>query len=364
MDLQSRINRYLPLNSLEETLKYLFLNNTPLDQIDYGSRTFQRNVRPEKNLTQEETICKFREFISKAADGSYMTTDMYIPNGRSLYIRKYPRYLFDSNHYHKDALEINVVLQGEFYQKINGQILRLFAGDICFVAPKTKHASRSCDDSTIVLSVIVYQNVIKELVKRIEMEEGTLQIFFNRILLGKNYHPFLICRTGADDDLAGMIMDMEENQDEQSTYTDMYMKSGLELFLLRLLMKYKEKFVLGNDIAKDESDILNLMDYIEINYKTVTLNALAEAFNYSAGYLSSLIKQRFGRSFQSIITDLKMEQAVKLLESTDANMSTISEAVGYSDKSYFLRRFQKRYHMTPSEYRRKNNQKQPLESAT
>jgi len=86
------------------------------------------------------------------------------------------------------------------------------------------------------------------------------------------------------------------------------------------------------------------MDYIEINYKTVTLNALAEVFNYSAGYLSRLIKQRFGRLLQSIITDLKMEQAVKLLESTDANMSTISEAVGYSDKRYFLRRFQKRYH--------------------
>jgi len=92
-------------------------------------------------------------------------------------------------------------------------------------------------------------------------------------------------------------------------------------------------------------------DYIEANYQTVTLNSLARIYNYSPSYLSGLIREQYGRSFSDIITEVKMKHAIRLLQTTDDSMVRIAEAVGYSDKSYFLRRFKQVFGMTPSQYK-------------
>lgn len=290
-----------------------------------------------------------------------MTTDMYIPKGRSLYIRKFPRYLIDNIHYHKDALEINVVLQGEFYQRIKGQTIQMHAGDICFVAPGIVHSTRACDDSTVALSVILYQDVIRTILQNIPDKDNRLIRFLTRILIGRKYHPFLVCRTGIDTDIMGMVMDLERSQDEPGPYTDPYMITGLVLFLLRIIMKHTDRIVLGEDVSKSSLDILNLMDYVEANYKTISLNSLAQKFNYSPSHMSGLIKSQYGRSFKDILAEIKMSRATKMLRETDFSVTKIAELSGYSDKCYFLRRFREAYGQTPTEYRKQNSvQKQEM----
>ena len=349
---QELINRHVPLNELEQVLKYLFLNNIPLDQIDYNSRSFLKIIRPEKDMTMKETLQKFRRIFTHIAESSYLGTEMFIPPGRNIYIRKFPRYLADTIHNHKDALEINVVLQGEFLQRINGNSLYLKAGDICLIAPMVNHGTRAFDDNTVTLSLMVYQDVIRDLLYDIDSGENDLILFLSKILYGNIYHPFLVCRTDFDTDLVGMVLDMEENQDEKNPYINQYMKICLELFILRLLMKYKDRITLGRNVEKNDSDILNLMDYIEAHYRDVTLNSLAQTYNYSPAYLSGLIKVQFGRSFHEIITDIKMRRAVNLLQTTDLSMASIAETVGYTDKSYFLRRFKQIYNMTPTQFKK------------
>lgn len=356
MEIKDRINHYVPMNELEEILKYLFINNIPLNQIDYDSKSFRRIVKAEKNMTVEETIRKFKRFISSAADGRSLTTEIYIPKGRSIYIRKFPRYLIDNVHYHKDAMEINVVMQGEFYQRIGGKMIPMQAGDICFVAPGVAHSTRACDDSTVALSVILYQDVIKKILRNIPQEEHLLLQFLLKIMIGNNYHPYLTCRTGGDADIMGMIMDLEASQDDPGPYTDQYMVTGISMFILRLIMKYTDKIVLGDDIAKNNLDILNLMDYIEANYMTINLNSMARIFNYSPSHLSGLIKSHYGKSFKEILTDIKMAKATELLQKTDYSVTKIAETAGYTDKCYFLRRFKSVYGQTPSEYRAQHRQ--------
>ena len=57
-------------------------------------------------------------------------TEVFIPRGRNLYIRKFPRYLPEIMHHHRDALEINVVLRGTFGQDIGTEKLEMHPGDI------------------------------------------------------------------------------------------------------------------------------------------------------------------------------------------------------------------------------------------
>ena len=353
-NLQERINEYLPLNELERLLKYLYQNNISYDQIDYDSKEFQKNVKPEKNMSREETRLKFKRMIQSIASNSYLSTEIFIPKGRSLYIRRFPRFMKDNRHHHSDALEINIVLKGECFQKFDSQIIRLAEGDVCIVAPNVLHSTRTNNDQSVMLSIIVYQDIIKGILQNIKIEENDVLIFLARILYGEVFHPYLVCQTDFDPDLAGMVIDLEHTQEKPGPYTDRYMETGLELFLLRLLMYYKDRILLGKLVNKQNSGTINIMEYIKTNYKTVTLDSLAKTFNYSASYLSTLIKSRFGKTFKEIITELKLEQAIRLMQETDYSMSRIAEISGYSDKSYFFRCFKQAYNVTPMEYKQQN----------
>ncbi len=59
-------------------------------------------------------------------------------------------------------------------------------------------------------------------------------------------------------------------------------------------------------------------------------------------------------SFSDYLKNIRLEKAKELLVKSDLNLSEISQAIGYSDISYFSRIFKKEFQMTPSKYRRMN----------
>ena len=225
------------------------------------------------------------------------------------------------------------------------------ARDILFISPNTHHIARVYSDSSVVFTIIVYQHVLRNLLDSVDGEDNVLRTYLLRILYGGTYNPYLLCRMSMDVDLAGLAMELEENQEHFSTHMNKYMEAGLRLFLLQLLVKHEKEMELGGEVAKNDSDILNIMDYIKTNYATVTLGTLAKSYNYSPNYLSTLIRTQYGRTFYEILTEIKMQKAAQLLRETDYSMSRISEQTGFSDKSCFLKRFKKYYGMTPSQYR-------------
>jgi len=95
------------------------------------------------------------------------------------------------------------------------------------------------------------------------------------------------------------------------------------------------------------------IEYIEKNYtnEALSLNKVAEEVNVSANYLSSVFSQSMQKTFIEYVTTKRMEKAKKLLKSTDAPTSEISQTVGYKDAHYFSFVFKKTVGMSPREYR-------------
>lgn len=93
----------------------------------------------------------------------------------------------------------------------------------------------------------------------------------------------------------------------------------------------------------------------------LSLNDMAQRAHMSPSYFSSLFKKRIGSGFVDYLTEIRLESAAEaLLKHRDATVNAISEACGYADARYFVRQFQKRYGMTPTLYRRKHPEKEPL----
>ena len=102
-----------------------------------------------------------------------------------------------------------------------------------------------------------------------------------------------------------------------------------------------------------EHTIVGIVRYMQEHLnEEISLNILAEEFHLSAQYISQLFKNEIGVNFLSYLTNIRIEQAKKLLLSTDYAVAEISERVGYSDYRVFTKAFKKAEGVTPSQYRR------------
>ena len=58
------------------------------------------------------------------------------------------------------------------------------------------------------------------------------------------------------------------------------------------------------------------------------------------------------RKFSEILVELRLEEAKKLLRSSNLKITQIAEQVGYPNLQYFTRVFTGQMNMTPAEYRK------------
>lgn len=68
--------------------------------------------------------------------------------------------------------------------------------------------------------------------------------------------------------------------------------------------------------------------------------------------VSQLFKSEIGVGFLTYLTNIRMENARKLLVSTSLSIGEISSRCGYADYRVFTKAFKKNEGITPSQYRR------------
>lgn len=112
------------------------------------------------------------------------------------------------------------------------------------------------------------------------------------------------------------------------------------------------------DAARKKSDeryspvIQKVVDSVAGSFHTdVTLNGLAQQFNISPSYLSTLFKKETGKSFTEYLTQKRLSFAKELLRRTDLPINVIAAECGIADNNYFARIFKAQENMTPAQYR-------------
>lgn len=78
---------------------------------------------------------------------------------------------------------------------------------------------------------------------------------------------------------------------------------------------------------------------------------LCDHLHVSPAYFSTLFKKETGMSFVAYLTQVRMDEAVKLLSTTEDKTYEISLKVGYTEPNYFSYVFKKQFGMSPTKYR-------------
>ena len=81
------------------------------------------------------------------------------------------------------------------------------------------------------------------------------------------------------------------------------------------------------------------------------LSTAAAELNYTIPYISAVFKAEFGINFKEYLLKCRINNAKKLLRTTDMSVSEVGSAVGYSDIKFFRKLFKKHTNMTPRQYK-------------
>lgn len=94
--------------------------------------------------------------------------------------------------------------------------------------------------------------------------------------------------------------------------------------------------------------------YIKENYSNydISVDILCSKLHVSPTYFSTIFKKETCMNFVNYLTEVRLEEAVKLLNTTDYKTYMIAEKVGYPEANYFSYVFKKKFGVSPSKYRK------------
>lgn len=125
--------------------------------------------------------------------------------------------------------------------------------------------------------------------------------------------------------------------------------SGILLQLLADISVLAEN---GTDSSEGERLADCIIDYLNEHYsENISVNELGILFGYHPNYLNQLFVKYTGRSIYAYLQDLRITQAIHLLESSNMSVMEIAVACGFSDRSHFSRYFKQKTGRPPKAFR-------------
>lgn len=110
----------------------------------------------------------------------------------------------------------------------------------------------------------------------------------------------------------------------------------------------------GGDMLPPETSktVRQAVGYIRRHFReSITLADVAAHVAVHPTHLSRLLAAQLGKSYLDILTECRMEEAKRLLRTTQDKVYEVGDAVGYHKSTYFIDLFRRHTGMTPQQYR-------------
>ena len=99
---------------------------------------------------------------------------------------------------------------------------------------------------------------------------------------------------------------------------------------------------------------MEILEYIDNHIgESLKIEELASMCNMSYSHFAKEFKQLYGQTCKDYILSAKIHRAEDLLQFTDYDLNYISQEIGFSDCSHFIKYFKQFHKITPKQYRMK-----------
>ena len=249
---------------------------------------------------------------------------------------------------------ISYVFDGEYTIAIAGKTHKLAKGNAIIIAPCTAYSAIIDNDETVVFNLMIKAGTFTTAFLNLITENSYISKFFINMLFNIEHPPYTVVRSQPDCRLSDILLQLFELQ-EGWNFSAAMNNSLTQLFICRLLYDYED--CIRNKELFDKNDVLvaDIISHLQNNYSSASLQDISDKFLLSAKYLSRILKEKVGKSYISIITDIKLEKAKGFLAGTDLSIEEICSIVGYCDSRQLRVLFNQKHGMSPSEFRKRIN---------
>lgn len=101
------------------------------------------------------------------------------------------------------------------------------------------------------------------------------------------------------------------------------------------------------------NEVKEILNYLQTHYKEkITLDDIAETVHLSKSSCCRIFREAFDSTIFEYLTEFRIQQSLQLLLKSDCSVTEVAMESGFSDESYFIKKFQRIMHMTPGVYRK------------
>ncbi|MEE1043703.1 MAG: AraC family transcriptional regulator [Clostridia bacterium] len=277
-----------------------------------------------------------------------ITVKKMLETGKIIDIRPHTRFVAFPEHTH-DYVEVIYMCDGTTTHIIDGKQITLKKGELLFLSQSAKQQIMPANFDDVAVNFIIMPVFFDNVLQMLGEEETPLRRFIVDCLKDKNtsggYLHFEVADVLPVQNLVeNLIWTLINDTSNKRNINQITM--GL---LLLQLINHSDRLNSQND---ENRLLVQVLRYIENNYKDGSLYELAEILHYDFSGLSKEIKRHTGKNYTELVQEKRLTQARFLLKNTDMNVDDIAVKVGYSNISYFHRLFRSTYGISPKNFRR------------
>lgn len=324
------------------------MNHQQLDQ------TLRQYTSSEQQHLKEcpPRLSKRYDLIQKVV---YHGREMYqfnfasLMQNRTVCIHKESRFTIIPEHIHS-VIEFLYVYSGGCTQIINEKRIPMQQGDICMLDTGVPHSIEYLGSEDIIIAIEIKKEYLTQGFLQRLGNNGIINGFLMNALSSHAAHDqYLLFRRREESSIHSVIQNILCEYYDPQVCSDNMIDAYLIVLFCEILRQYRDQST--SPRSRSPWKIVDILNYLETNYLTATLQSTANHFGFHPNYLSTLIKKETGRTFKELVILQRMYQTCFYLSNTDLPIYEIAQKVGYDNLGFFYRKFSELYHMTPQEFR-------------
>ncbi|MGM0110033.1 AraC family transcriptional regulator [Enterococcus sp. DIV0187] len=293
----------------------------------------------------------YQKLVTKRINNQdvYVFDDL-IPSGRNFNIVKHTRFVKVPPHIH-NFIELNYIYSGSCTQIIDNKKVVLQKGQICLIDTSVPHSIENTTEQDIIINILVKKEYfIKQLSQNSYSSSIVFDFILNALSEKQSHNQYIVFENNEYDQLRLIMDQILYEHLENKIGNDKIIESFISILFSLLVRNFE--YVTNKQEQRSKNQIVALLEYIDKNFMDTTLSSLAKHFNYTSSYISTLLKTETGKNFSQLVLDKKLELVETLLQNTDKSIQQCAEESGFTNSTYFYKKYKKRFGKMPSENRK------------
>lgn len=323
------------------------------------------NVNELDSFLRSFTDKEIKHIDKKYTSDFYNNREQIVVNNKNVYvfftsalkvkkffISRHPRFNETKEHIHS-YVELNYMYSGSCTQYVNDRKIHLTKGQFLLLDTNVPHRIDMAGKDDIMINIELDKKYFNtSFLSRLSNKGIISNFLINSVLKDSEHDSYILFLSEEDTELPNIMINLMREFYDSKDFSDEIISCYINLLFTQLMRVYK--YDINNRSIKNlhNNSIIDILQYLEDNYMSATLNSTAKFFNYNPTYLSTMINKATGSSFKQLIQTQKMARAKFLITNSNMPIDDIAHDIGYNNLSFFYKKFSELYGVKPSEYRK------------